>query len=100
MALSLATDLGTGRPMDWALCSAALSLRLGEALGLGDAELRTVYYVALLRYIGCTADVETRVELFGDDPGVGGSQYALVDSKHPRQILGWMVRYVGSGRNP
>src|SRR4051794_10100703 len=90
MALSLATDLGTGRPMDWALCSAALSLRLGEALGLGESELRTVYYVALLRYIGCTADVNTRVQLFGDDPGIGGSQYAFVDPNQPQQMLGWM----------
>ena len=100
MALSLATDLGTGRPMDWALCSAALSLRVGEMLGLDDAELRSVYYVALLRYLGCTADVETRVHLFGDDPGIGGSQYAFVDPQHPRQMLGWMVHYVGSGQNP
>jgi len=100
MALSLATDLGTGRPMDWALCSAALSLRLGEALGLGDAELRIVYYVALLRYIGCTADVDTRVHLFGDDPGIGGSQYAFMDPNQPQQMLGWMAHYVGSGQNP
>ena len=100
MALSLATDLGTGRPMDWALCSAVLSLRLGEAIGLGDSELRTVYYVALLRYIGCTADVHTRVQLFGDNPGIGGSQYAFVDPNQPQQMLGWMFHYVGGGQNP
>jgi hypothetical protein len=67
MALSLATDLGTGHPMDWALNSALLGVRLGEALGLGEQELHDVYYAALLRYIGCTADAETRVELFGED---------------------------------
>ncbi|MEO8392192.1 MAG: HD domain-containing phosphohydrolase [Chloroflexota bacterium] len=100
MALALATDLGTGRPLDWALCSAALSLRLGEALGLAETELRTVYYVALLRYIGCTADVETRIQLFGDDPGIGGSKYAFVDPNQPQQMLGWMFHYVGGGQNP
>ena len=86
--------------MDWALCAAALSLRLGEALGLTETELRTVYFVALLRYIGCTADVDTRVHLFGDDPGIGGSQYAFVDPNQPQQMLGWMAHYVGSGQNP
>ena len=100
MALSLATDLGTGRPMEWALCSALLSIRLGEALALGEQELREIYYVALLRYIGCTADVDTRVDLFGDDPGVGGSEYVFADLRQPHQVLGWMYNYVGKGQNP
>jgi HD-GYP domain-containing protein (c-di-GMP phosphodiesterase class II) len=99
VALSLATDLGTGHPMEWALNSALLGIRLGEVLGLDEQALREIYYVALLRYIGCTADIETRVDLFGDDPAVAGSQYAFMDVTNPNEMMAWIDRYVGQGKN-
>jgi hypothetical protein len=55
-ALSLATDLGMGQPMEYALCSCVLAVRLGETLGFSESELRGTYYQALLRYIGCNAE--------------------------------------------
>ncbi|MBI4305735.1 MAG: LuxR family transcriptional regulator, partial [Chloroflexi bacterium] len=51
-ALSLATDLGMGQPMDHALRRCLLAVRLGQALGLSDAELRDVYYVVLVCSVG------------------------------------------------
>jgi hypothetical protein len=48
-ALSLATDLAMGQPLEQALCSCVLAVRLGEALGLDEHELRDVYHQALLR---------------------------------------------------
>ncbi len=86
-ALSLATDLGMGQPMEHALRTCLVSLRLGRALGLEPDELRDVYYVALLRFIGCTADShETAVAVGGDEiafrenaaPALGGSQLEFV----------------------
>src|SRR5437764_7224875 len=41
-ALSIATDLGMGNPLEYALCSCVLAMRLGEALGLGAEDLREV----------------------------------------------------------
>ena len=35
-ALSLATDLGMGQPLEYALSVCVLSVRLGEAFGLGE----------------------------------------------------------------
>ena len=55
-ALSLATDLGMGQPLEYALCVCVLSVRLGEALGLVESDLREVYYLALLRHIGCNVE--------------------------------------------
>jgi len=55
-ALSLASDLGMGQPMEYALCSCVLAVRLGETLGFSESELRETYYQALLRYIGCNAE--------------------------------------------
>ncbi len=100
MALSLATDFGTGRPMEWAVCSALIGVRLGEALGLSDQELREVYYVALLRHIGCTADVSGMIDLMGDDPAAAGAAYSLIDTTQFNEMLGWMLRYAGVGQPP
>ena len=60
-ALSIATDLAMGQPLEQALCSCVLAVRLGEELGLGEEELRGVYYQALLRYIGCNAETHEEV---------------------------------------
>ena len=48
-ALSLATDLGMGQPLEFALTACVLALRIGEALGYSDKALREIYYQALLR---------------------------------------------------
>ena len=51
-ALSIATDLGMGQPLESALCSCVVAMRLGEALNLDGDTLRDVYYQALLRGAG------------------------------------------------
>jgi HD-GYP domain-containing protein (c-di-GMP phosphodiesterase class II) len=66
-ALSLATDLGMGQPLEQALRTCLISLGVGRHLGLGDEELSEVYYVALLRYLGCTADAHESALLTGGD---------------------------------
>jgi HD-GYP domain-containing protein (c-di-GMP phosphodiesterase class II) len=55
-ALSLATDLGLGEPMEHVLRSCLISMRLGERIGLTDAERAEVYYVSLLAWVGCMSD--------------------------------------------
>ena len=68
IALSLATDLGFGQPMEQGLRTCWLSLAAGEQLGLDAATRSAVYYVALLRFVGCTSDAsETAVLAGGDD---------------------------------
>jgi hypothetical protein len=53
MALSLATDLGFGQPAEHMVRSARLGRRLGERLGLSDADLAVLYDVGILTYVGC-----------------------------------------------
>jgi HD-GYP domain-containing protein (c-di-GMP phosphodiesterase class II) len=98
MALSLATDLGTGRPMEWAMRSTLLAVRLGEALGLNDAELRDVYHCSLLLYIGCTSEVGLALQLFGGDPQAGLAAVDLINKSDPRDMLAWVFKYLGAGR--
>jgi HD-GYP domain-containing protein (c-di-GMP phosphodiesterase class II) len=67
LALSLATDLGTGQPMEHGLRTCWLSLAAADALGLDEADKSSVYYVALLRFLGCTADASDTAALAGGD---------------------------------
>jgi HD-GYP domain-containing protein (c-di-GMP phosphodiesterase class II) len=69
-ALSLATDLGVGEPLEHGLRTTVIGVRLAESLGLGEEDRRTVYYVALLRYAGCTAESHLDAALFGDEIAV------------------------------
>jgi HD-GYP domain-containing protein (c-di-GMP phosphodiesterase class II)/DNA-binding CsgD family transcriptional regulator len=68
IALSLATDLGFGQPIEQGLRTCWLSLAASEQLGLDAPARSAVYYVALLRFVGCTSDAsETAVLAGGDD---------------------------------
>src|SRR5262249_30004725 len=77
--LSIATDLGMGQPVDYAMKTCVVGVRLGEALGLDTATLRDVYYETMLRYVGCNADTQWFASLFGDEIAVR-AEYASVDT--------------------
>src|SRR5437868_4557056 len=64
---SLAIDLDIGQPMEHALGACLLAVRLGQVLGLAEEELTDIYYLALVRYIGCTANQHVDAEVLGDD---------------------------------
>jgi len=70
-ALSLATDLGMGQPLEQALRTCLIALALSGELGLRGEELSEVYYVALLRFLGCTADAHAWADM------VGGAEIAV-----------------------
>ena len=53
-AMSIATDLGTGQPLEHALRTAILAVRLGELADLTPSQLVDAYYISLLHSIGCT----------------------------------------------
>jgi hypothetical protein len=67
VSLSLATDLGTGQPMSHGMRTCLVATRAAEALGLGQVERSCVYYVAVLRFLGCTADASATARLVGGD---------------------------------
>jgi HD-GYP domain-containing protein (c-di-GMP phosphodiesterase class II) len=98
-ALSLATDLGTGQPLEHALRTAVLAVRLGELAGTSKQELVDTYYVALLQSSGCTSDGHEAAQLYGDDI-VPRAAFALVDSGNPAEVLAFLRSNVGLGRAP
>src|SRR5437764_9680709 len=101
-ALSIATDLGMGNPLEYALSSCVLAVRLGDALGLGEKELREVYYQALLRYVGCNAETHILASLAGDEAAVR-ADFAPVDNANLTEIVGVMsnaIRRANAGTSP
>ena len=96
-ALSLATDLGTGQPLEHALRAAVLAVRLGELAGASSTELRDTYYAALLHASGCTSNGHEATQLFGDDIAHRAAFY-LIDATDPNEVLGFYRAHVGAGR--
>ncbi len=96
-ALSLATDLGTGQPLEHALRAAALAVRLGELAGASSDELADAYYVALLHSAGCTWDGHEAAFIYGDDisPRAG---FSLVDSGDVHEVVEFLGTVVGGDR--
>jgi HD-GYP domain-containing protein (c-di-GMP phosphodiesterase class II) len=98
-ALSLATDLGTGQPLEHALRSAVLAVRIGELAGATTQELADTYYVALLHASGCTSNGHEATQIFGDDIAHRAA-FFLIDTTNPAEVLAFYRAYVGAGRAP
>jgi HD-GYP domain-containing protein (c-di-GMP phosphodiesterase class II) len=98
-ALSLATDLGTGQPLEHALRTAVLAVRLGELAGASAPELADTYYVALLHASGCTSNGHEATQLYGDDIAHRAAFY-LIDTTNPTEVLAFYRAHVGAGRPP
>jgi HD-GYP domain-containing protein (c-di-GMP phosphodiesterase class II) len=97
-AWSLATDLGLGLPQEHVLRQCRIALGLGERLGLREADRAAVYYVALLAWVGCTADSHELAGQFGDDLALRADAHRVDLAGLP--MMGFLLRRVGAGRPP
>jgi HD-GYP domain-containing protein (c-di-GMP phosphodiesterase class II) len=95
IALSLATDLGTGQPMEHGLRTCWLSLQVAEALGLDDAARSCVYHVALLRFLGCTSDASEIATLAGGDDVAFNATMAPILMADAGEGMRYFVRHLG-----
>jgi HD-GYP domain-containing protein (c-di-GMP phosphodiesterase class II) len=87
-SISLATDIGTGQPVGHGVRTAAVAGGLARYLGLGEGDVDIVRQVALLRFLGCTADTMDTA------PMVGGDDLSFLTSMAP-VVMG---RRVEAGR--
>jgi hypothetical protein len=67
VAMSIATDLGLGQPMEFALSACIFAVRLAKKCGYSEKALREVYYQALLRFIGCNVETDWLSSIVGDE---------------------------------
>ncbi len=94
--LSLAADLGLGQPMEHVARSCLIAVRLAQRLGLDREDIEASYYLALLAWVGCTADSHETATLFGDDLELRAGIYD-VEIGSPA-MLGYLLLRAGSDR--
>src|SRR6266536_6273198 len=95
---ALAQDNAFGQPLESQLRSCLLAAALCEEAGL-DRELReTVYWVALLRYIGCTGHAHEVATVFGDEIAIR-AQTLVHDAANPAEVMGDVVAFATAGRS-
>jgi HD-GYP domain-containing protein (c-di-GMP phosphodiesterase class II) len=99
-ALSLATDLGMGQPMELAVSVAALGVALGRRLGLEAIDLSDIYYLALVKHIGCTSDSLEFARFSGGDDVAMRRRAMLWPSTPKPDLLSQIVRFTGSDQPP
>ena len=95
VALSLATDLGTGQPMEHGLRTCWLSVAIADALGVTPQDQSCVYYVALLRFIGCTSNASETAALAGGDDIGFNAMMAPVLGASPGEAMRFLARHLG-----
>ncbi len=96
-ALSLATDLGMGQPLEQALRTCLIALRLATLAKLPADELQAVYYGALLRFLGCTANAHETAGVTGDDIAFRQAM-APVLGAGPPEIMRAVLPALGGGQ--
>jgi len=91
-SLSLVCDLGMGQPLGHGGRVCLLAVRFGEQLRLPAEELRTVFYSALLRWIGCTANAHELTQALGDDLS-SRTAMATLDPREPAAMAAFLQAY-------
>lgn len=97
--LALAQDNAFGQPLESQLRSCLLAMWLCDVTRQ-DRELReTVYWVALLRYIGCTGHAHEVATLFGDEIAIR-ARTLVHDAANPAEVMRDVVTFATAGRPP
>src|SRR4051812_43208962 len=97
--LALAQDNAFGQPLESQLRSCLLASWMCEAAGFDDDLRETVYWVSLLRFIGCTGHAHEVATLFGDEIAVR-AQTLVHDSGNPAEVMHDIVAFATAGHSP
>jgi HD-GYP domain-containing protein (c-di-GMP phosphodiesterase class II) len=96
--LALAQDNAFGQPLESQLRSCLIASWICEAAGF-ERELRdTAYWVALLRFIGCTGHAHEVSTLFGDEIAIR-AQTLVHDSGNPAEVMRDIVAFATAGHS-
>src|SRR5215831_7634946 len=98
-ALSLATDLAMGQPLEHGLRTAVLAVRVAQAMGLRQDEQVTVFYTGLLHFAGCTAESAVDSGFFGDELAARPQMMAAYLGSR-RELIATAMRVARPGSPP
>jgi HD-GYP domain-containing protein (c-di-GMP phosphodiesterase class II)/DNA-binding CsgD family transcriptional regulator len=97
--LALAQDNAFGQPLESQLRSCLFATWICEAAGFDDQVRETAYWVALLRYLGCTGHAHEVATLFGDEIAIR-AQTLVHDAANPAEVMQDVMTYATAGRSP
>jgi len=97
--LALAQDNAFGQPLESQLRSCLLASWMCEQAGHDDDVRETVYWVALLRYVGCTGHAHEVATVFGDEIAIRG-QTLVHDAANPAEVMRDVIEYATAGHTP
>jgi HD-GYP domain-containing protein (c-di-GMP phosphodiesterase class II) len=99
-ALSLATDLSIGVPLEYGLHSTLFAMRLADRLGVDSETASQTYYACLLFYVGCTANADVAAELFGADDALTTYATPARFGSRPEMAAGFLRAIAPPGGSP
>src|SRR6188768_1057521 len=97
--LALAQDNAFGQPLESQLRSCLLASWLCERAGFEPDTRETAYWVALLRYVGCTGHAHEVATVFGDEIAIRG-QTLIHDAANPAEVMRDVVAFATAGKSP
>jgi len=97
--LALAQDNAFGQPLESQLRSCLLATWMCQAAGFPDEVQETAYWVALLRYIGCTGHAHEVATVFGDEIAIR-AQTLVHDAANPAEVMRDVMAFATAGRPP
>src|SRR3954451_21723791 len=95
---ALAQDNAFGQPLESQLRSCLLAMWMCEEAGFEQHVCESVYWVAVLRYVGCTGHAHEVATVFGDDIAIR-AQTLVHDAANPAEVMGDVVAYATAGRS-
>ncbi len=96
-ALVSSADVASGFHPEKAIRTAILATRLATVHGLDDSQQQDTYYLALVRFLGCTSFSPEAAQYGGGDDLSLHSVMSFVDPDEPVQLIGDVLRGVGRG---
>jgi HD-GYP domain-containing protein (c-di-GMP phosphodiesterase class II)/DNA-binding CsgD family transcriptional regulator len=97
--LALAQDNAFGQPLESQLRSCLLATWISDAAGVEEEERETAYWVALLRYVGCTGHAHEVATVFGDEIAIR-AQTLVHDAANPTEVMRDVMAFATAGRGP
>lgn len=96
--LALAQDNAFGQPLESQLRSCLLASWICEEAGFESDVREHAYWVALLRYVGCTGHAHEVATVFGDEIAIR-ARTLVHDAANPAEVMGDVVAFATAGRS-
>jgi HD-GYP domain-containing protein (c-di-GMP phosphodiesterase class II) len=94
-ALSHALDLTEGQPVGHCIRCCWIGMQIGREFGLDEAAIGELYYVLLLKDLGCSSNAARICQLYLTDDRRFKNDFKTVGAGLP-QVLGFVLKHTGA----